>query len=135
MSLGAGTLAEPQEPTGPITVAGHHHHKRGHNCDHGWWATSDDAGHHHHKRGTDCIHNVWATDTVAGHHHHKRGDNCPEHNRWATTAPFSDSTVQHEITAEAFSDDPSVPYDLSQSDQRSYEEIEAELEALHQSAE
>jgi hypothetical protein len=124
---GAGALYESQDPIDPSAVGTHHHHKRGHNCGHGMWATSDDADHHHHKRGTDCIHNVWATDSVSGHHHHKRGDNCPQHNKWATSDPFQDEWVDQEVTAEAFSDDPSVPHDLSQSDQRSYDEIEAEL--------
>jgi hypothetical protein len=124
---GEGALHESQDPIDPSAVGTHHHHKRGHNCGHGMWATSDNAGHHHHKRGTDCIHNVWATDSVSGHHHHKRGDNCPQHNKWATSDQFRDEWVDQEITAEAFSDDPSVSHDLSQSDQRSYEEVEAEL--------
>jgi hypothetical protein len=126
-ALGEGALGEAQEPIDLSAVGTHHHHKRGHNCGHGLWATSDDAGHHHHKRGTNCIHNVWATDSVSGHHHHKRGDNCPQHNKWATSDQFQDDWVDQEIAAEGFSDDPSVPHDLSHSDQRSYDEVEAEL--------
>jgi hypothetical protein len=134
-TLDEGTFDETDEPIGPSTIATHHHHKRGHNCGHGLWATSDDAGHHHHKRGANCeAHNVWATSTNQGHHHHKRGDNCV-HNKWATSDQFSDEWLNVEdqtITEEAFSDDPSVPYDLSDSDQRSYSEVEAELTHLEQ---
>jgi hypothetical protein len=126
---GAGALGESGEARGPTPVAAHHHHKRGRNCGHGWWATDESNGHHHHKRGTDCSHGVWATDNVNGHHHHKRGDDCP-HGEWATTLPFQGASVDREhfeITEETFSDDPSVQYDLSNTDRRSYEEIEAEL--------
>lgn len=66
----------------------HHHHKRGSNCNHGAWATSDDAGHHHHKRGTNCGHGLWATDDVNVHYHHKRGGDCQEHRQWATSEDF-----------------------------------------------
>ena len=128
--LDEGTVAGSREPIGPSAAGTHHHHKRGHNCGHGMWATSENAGHHHHKRGTDCLHNVWATDSVAGHHHHKRGDDCPQHNQWATSDEYWDQWVDQTITEESFSDDPSVPYDLSQSDQRSYSEVEAELGRL-----
>ncbi len=118
---GQGTLAESREPIGPSVVDVHHHHLRGSNCGHGVWATTDNAGHHHHKRGSNCKHGVWATSSADGHHHHKRGDDCPAHGQWATSDPFNG------ITAAVFSDDPSVPYDLSQSDQRPYDEVEAEL--------
>lgn len=102
----------------------HHHHKRGYNCNHGWWATSDAAGHHHHKLGHNCVHGFWATDSVNGHHHHKRGGDCVEHGRWATSEDVSDARF---LTDEEFSDDPSMEYDFSSTDKRSYEEIEAEL--------
>lgn len=78
---------------------GHHHHKRGTDCNHGWWATSDQDGHHHHKLGHDCSHGQWATDTVNGHHHHKRGGDCVEHDQWATGEPIGSARV--EASAEA----------------------------------
>jgi hypothetical protein len=61
----------------------HHHHKRGTNCEHNLWATSDFLGHHHHKRGANCGHGEWATDEVDTHHHHLRDHDC-EHASWAT---------------------------------------------------
>lgn len=106
---------------------GHHHHKRGHDCPHGWWATSDDAGHHHHKLGHDCSHGVWATDSVDGHHHHKRGGDCVEHHQWATGENVADRSL---LTDEEFPDDPTIEVDLSTTDRRSYAEIEAEMAAL-----
>lgn len=93
----------------------HHHHKRGHDCEHGTWATDDVQGHHHHKRGYDCVHGLWATDTVNGHHHHKRGGVCEEHHQWATSEEFSDNA--DEVA------------DLGTSDRRFYAEVEAELAA------
>jgi hypothetical protein len=110
----------------------HHHHKRGSDCEHRKWATSDDAGHHHHKRGNNCIHGLWATDSVGGHHHHKRGGDCVEHRRWATSEDVADrgalTGTGVALTEAEFSDDPSIQYDLSQSDSRPCEEVEAELE-------
>jgi hypothetical protein len=130
----ATTIDESQGLLGAVVLAAHHHHKRGSNCEHGKWATTQDAGHHHHKRGHNCGHGLWATDSVGGHHHHKRGDDC-EHHQWATSDPFADTRVtglDEIITEETFSDDPSVPYDLSNSDQRSYAEIEAEPARMEQ---
>lgn len=117
-----------------VILAAHHHHKRGSNCEHGQWATTENAGHHHHKRGRNCGHGVWATSSVGGHHHHKRGDDCV-HGKWATSDQFADTgftALDEMVTEETFSDDPSVPYDLSSSDLRSYEEVEAELAAMEQ---
>jgi hypothetical protein len=133
-TLAETTAEESQEPLDAVILAAHHHHKRGSNCEHGRWATTNDAGHHHHKRGRNCGHGLWATDSVRGHHHHKRGDNC-EHDKWATSDQFKDTgrtALDEMITEETFSDDPSVPYDLSNSDMRSYAEIEAELARMEQ---
>ena len=89
---------------------GHHHHKRGSNCSHGWWATSDADGHHHHKLGHDCEHNQWSTDTQGGHHHHKRGGDCVEHHQWAT----GEDVASRGLAAEEHAD----------ADQRSFDELE-----------
>lgn len=74
----------PQNLKKGRTAMGHHHHKRGDNCEHGEWATTEEEGHHHHKRGNNCGGGFWATSTVAGHHHHERGGDCVEHQKWAT---------------------------------------------------
>lgn len=102
----------------------HHHHMRGSECSHGIWATDDFEGHHHHKRGESCVHGLWATDSINGHHHHKRGGNCAEHQLWALSEEMPDNVM---LTEQEFSDDPAILYDLSQSDRRSYAEIEREL--------
>jgi hypothetical protein len=102
----------------------HHHHKRGQNCVHGIWATDDFQGHHHHKRGSNCVHGLWATDSINGHHHHLRGGACVEHRQWATGEEQADNLM---LTTLEFSDDPSIVYDLSQSDRRSYAEVEAAM--------
>ena len=109
----------------------HHHHDRGSDCKHGMWATDDVDGHHHHKRSGDCVHGLWATDSINGHHHHKRGGDCEEHQQWATGENYADNMV---ITKQAFSDDPSILYDLSQSDRRSTAEIEREIAAKKKSS-
>ena len=107
--------------------ATHHHHEAGADCIHGRWATDTVDGHHHHERATKCIHGLWATDSVNGHHHHKRsryGTSCAEHHDWATSEDELDNVV---LTAGTSAEDPSIVYDLSQSDARSYKVVAAEL--------
>lgn len=108
---------------------GHHHHKRGSNCEHGCWATDTQLGHHHHKRGKDCVHGLWAVDdghwddgrphTADHHHHHHLGTDCEEHKCWATGHGW---------------DDTSLAKLEEHVDSRSYAEIEAELAAEEEKA-
>jgi hypothetical protein len=134
----AATLAEETPGAGAVegaragdspAVAEHHHHDRGRDCPHGRWATDQVQDHHHHMRQGLCSHGVWATTSDHGHHHHERNNYCA-HGVWATSQVVEHASADHEhfeITEETFSDDPSVQYDLSNADPRSYEEIAAEL--------
>jgi hypothetical protein len=124
----AGALEEARAGDSPAADE-HHHHDRGRNCPHGLWATTQAHDHHHHMRQGLCSHGVWATTSDNGHHHHERNNEC-DHNEWATSQVVRQASADHEhfeITEETFSDDPTVQYDLSNADPRSYEEIAAEL--------